>query len=171
MYASHVLATLFPPWFCRSLGGLCFGWFQCLWWEIGNLSTVQEPGHGSQNGNIYQNVQTPIRLEVQMWDISYISIYLHPFSKFQRLAPHVLVFLLVWCISLSLQKGTLLNCFHLKVHAFCKDLDGGDIIIYRPLKRIHRAIIQTKYEIIRNQGLKMDQVPFEVRPQKLPISC
>lgn len=99
-----------------------------------------------------------------MWDI---SIYLHPFSKFQRLAPHVFVFLLVWCISLSLQKGTLLNCFHLKVHAFCKDLDGGDIIIHRPLKRIHRAIIQTKYEIIRNQGLKMDQVPFEVRPQKL----
>ena len=31
----------------------------------------------------------------------------------------------------------------------------------------HRAIIQTKYKIIPNHGLKMDQVPFEVRPQKL----
>lgn len=84
MYASHVLATLFPPWFCGSLGGLCFGWFQCLWWEIGNLSTVQEPGHGSQNGNIYQNVQTPIRLEVQMWDISYI--YIHLFASIFKIS-------------------------------------------------------------------------------------
>lgn len=34
------------------------------------------------------------RFKCEIYHI-YISIYLHPFSKFQRLAPHVFVFLLV----------------------------------------------------------------------------
>ena len=37
-------------------------------------------------------------------------------------------------------------------------IDGGDLIMHRPLKRIHRIIIQTKHEIRRNHDLKMDQV-------------